>query len=138
MSGFGCLRFSVGSGRPVRVGIAMSTPRTYSIVVPENLRAFSGNPNYRKNQESARHQGHYVDQTECCVLCGRKAIGGNTFVILSNVSEYITKEESAAFDADCAARGGCSDDLGYYPVGSDCAKKLKSAGVPIYPAPAGF
>lgn len=109
--------------------------RTYSITVPANLQAFTGNPNYRKHQNAARHEGHYVDETQCCALCGKKALNQETYVLLSNVGNYITSEEALAFEKDAEARGGCSDDLGYYPVGSDCAKKLKAAGVPIYGKP---
>jgi len=51
---------------------------------------------------------------------------------MSNVGVYITKEEYAQQERDCEARGACSDDLGEYPIGSDCTKKLKAAGVPVY------
>ncbi len=100
----------------------MST-RTYSIACPPGLHAFggpNGHPDYEKNQNAARHNGHYVCQTQCCVICGRKALGGHIFAMLSNVGEYITPAEH-----------NDSDDLGMYPVGSDCAAKLILAGVPL-------
>lgn len=103
-----------------------------TVQVPANLTAFTGHPSYRKNQEAARHNGHYVDESGCCVLCGKKAIGGGLFVLLTNVGEYTTKEEMAEHEKVVAARGGCPDDLGLYPVGGDCARKLKKAGVTIY------
>lgn len=108
--------------------------RTYSVVTPAHLRAFRGNPNYRKNQERARYNGSPIDESRCCVLCG-KASFGTTYVLLSNMGEYITLEESRAHEASCEKRGLNSDDLGYYPVGSDCAKTLKSAGIPVYENP---
>lgn len=114
----------------------MNTPRSYSIVTPANLRAFTGHPGYEANQKKARHNGHYVDQTSCCAYCGKKAIESDLSVLLSNVGEYITKEEADAFEIECAARGGSPDDLGYYPVGSDCARKLRAAGIPVYATPA--
>lgn len=110
-----------------------SYPTRNTVQVPANLKAFKG-ANYRKNQEAARHNGHYVDETCCCVLCGKKAIGGGTFVLLTNVGEYTTKEEMAEHEKLVEARGGSPDDLGLYPVGFDCAKKLKAAGVTIYNA----
>ena len=53
-------------------------------------------------------------------------------MLLTNVGEYTTIEEMNENDKLVEARGGCPDDLGYYPVGSDCARKLKAAGVMIY------
>jgi len=103
------------------------TERSYSLVSPPGLAPFgreSGNPNYKQNQDRARHNGHYLDASNCCAVCGKKALGGDTFVMLSNVGEYITEAEY-----------NDSDDLGLYPVGSDCAKKLKKAGIPVYPSP---
>jgi hypothetical protein len=96
--------------------------RTYSVVTPAHLKPFGGNPNYRKNQERAKSKGgHPLDASSCCVLCGKKAYESGLSVMLSNVGLYITPEEH-----------NDSDDLGYYPVGSDCAKKLKAAGIPVY------
>jgi hypothetical protein len=96
--------------------------RTYSIVTPTHLRAFGGNPSYRKNQAKAKSKGGFpLDESACCVLCGKRAYQSGLSVMLSNVGEYITKEEH-----------NDSDDLGYYPVGSDCAKKLATAGIPVY------
>jgi hypothetical protein len=104
------------------------TTRTYSLKCPPGLAAFggpNGHPNYRRNQDAARHNGHYLDTSDCCVICGRKAIPSKFSVMLSNVGEYITEAEH-----------NDSDDLGLYPVGSDCAKLLKKAGIPVYPTQA--
>ena len=110
--------------------------RIHSLVTPDSLRTFGyGNPNYRKNVDKARHNGHMLDETSCCCVCGKKALNATVFAMLSNGGEYITTEEATQFEQECAARGACSDDLGFRPVGSDCAKKLKKAGITLYPAP---
>ncbi len=96
--------------------------RAYSLVCPPGLHAFggpNGHANYDENQGKARHAGRPVGPEDCCVLCGKKALGGGIFVLLCSVGEYITEAELA------------EDDLGCYPVGSDCAKKLKAAGLPV-------
>lgn len=87
---------------------------------PSNLRAFGGNPAYQANQNKAQHRGLPVCQTQCCVLCGKKALSGKLYVLLSSGGEYVTREELT------------EDDLGAYPVGLDCAKTLKDAGVPVF------
>lgn len=99
----------------------MSTRTT--VTVPSNLAAFS----YNKTTPDLGG-----DETTCCVLCGRNAGQGGRFVYLTNLGEYTTVEEAAQNDKVVEERGGCPDDLGLYPVGSDCAKKLKQAGVTIY------
>ncbi len=101
--------------------------RVYSLTCPPGLAPFgreNGHPNYKKNSNAARHNGFPLDTSHCCVVCGKKAVDTLTYVMLSNVGEYITEAEY-----------NDSDDLGLYPVGSDCAKKLKSAGIPLYAAP---
>lgn len=105
--------------------------RTYSLTCPPHLKAFSS-PNYRRNQSRARHNGHYVSETHCCVVCGRAAVNAKEFALLSNVGEYITREEFEQHEKEVIARGSSPDDLGLYPVGSDCALKLKAYGIPLY------
>lgn len=83
-----------------------------------------GHPNYRANQEAARHKGQYVCETHCCCYCGKKALNGNIFAYLTNLGEFARMEDRPALN----------DDLGLYPVGSDCAKRLKKAGVTLYNA----
>lgn len=92
------------------------------------LAAFGGHPKYRENESKAKHNGIPLDSTHCCALCGKKAMGGKTFVALTNMGEYTTKEEMAEHWGDTS--GG--DDLGLYPVGADCMKKLVKAGVTVY------
>lgn len=102
--------------------------RVYTLVCPAGCQPFggvNGHPNYRTNQDRTGR-----DPSECCVVCGKRATG-NLYVYLSNVSEYITEAEYVAQEDACNARGACSDDLGMYPVGSDCAKKLRAAGIPL-------
>lgn len=94
--------------------------RTFSVKTPDHLRAFRGNPNYQANADKAMHKGFPVDTDCCCVLCGRVAVGGKHYVLLASTSEYVTREELSDFD------------LGEYPVGSDCAKKLVAAGIPVF------
>jgi hypothetical protein len=98
--------------------------RVYSIACPPGLHPFgreNGHPRYRENQERARDKrGYALDTIDCCVVCGKGTVGGSTFVLLSDVGEYITAAEHRE-----------NGDLGEYPVGSDCARKLKAAGVPI-------
>lgn len=90
------------------------------IAVPPHLAPHGGHPDYHTNESKATHKGIPVDQTGCCALCGKKALGGKTFVALTDMTEYTTKEELH----DC--------DLGLYPIGSDCMKKLSKVGVTIY------
>lgn len=101
----------------------MNTKRN-TVSVPSNLAAFSGS--YQKNVATA------VDDTCCCILCGKNAGKGGLFVYLTSGGEYSTMEEAAEYEKVIEGLGGCLDDLGLYPVGSDCAKKLKLAGVKLY------
>lgn len=90
--------------------------RIYSVVTPAHLHAFGGHPNYRVNQKKAGR-----DPSDCCALCGKACLKTAAYVMLSNVGEYITAEEN-----------NNSDDLGLYPVGSNCMRLLKQAGIPVY------
>lgn len=86
-----------------------------------------GHQKYRENQDKAMgvtKDGYRfnADQTCCCAYCGRYTGSGTLFVFLTCYAEMT---ESELFEDD-------NDALGMYPVGSDCAKKLKATGVPIY------
>lgn len=71
----------------------------------------NGHPNYQLNLSKTQ----YADTTTACCYCG-KAVKGNTYLHLSSLGEPL-------------APGAEGDhDLGLYPIGSDCAKKAKSAG----------
>lgn len=98
----------------------MSTARSYSVKTPASLKPFGGNPAYKANMSKAMHKGLPVCQTSCCVLCGKKALSQKLFVLLSTDNVYVTQAELS------------DDDLGEYPVGSDCAKTLKAAGIPVF------
>ena len=92
--------------------------RTVITVAPD-LRAFSS-LKYQENQRKAA-RNRAADTTDCCVVCGRMA--NSEFVVLSDGGEYITPEEYR------------DTDLGYYPVGPDCARKLRKEGVPTFKKP---
>jgi len=82
-----------------------------------------GHPNYRENTNKV-YDGHYVDMSDCCVYCGRYAPSAKTFVYLTGHGDIIENPGDAAGN----------DDLGFYPVGSDCAKRALKAGLPVYDA----
>ena len=70
-----------------------------------------GHPNYHRNSEDR-------DGTLCCAYCGK--LGKNkTFVFLN-------------WDGTPCSPDTQGDVLGLYPIGSDCAKKAKAAGIKIY------
>lgn len=79
-----------------------------------------GHPDYEKNLEGARHKGQHVCQTECCAYCGRKALNPRFYGFFDAMSNFTLD------------KGDEADFLGYYPLGPDCARKLVSAGVPVY------
>lgn len=79
-----------------------------------------GSNGHTKYEENLKKYVPYGDTTIACCYCGRHARSGTTFAFLSNMSEFIRQEE------------GGDDFLGMYPVGSDCAKILKDAGVTLY------
>jgi hypothetical protein len=86
-----------------------------------------GHPSYRANQSKAMGRTgdgfrFYADATLCCAYCGRYTGNGTLYVFLTCLGEFSESE----YHTDAM------DFLGMYPVGSDCAKKLKAAGVPIY------
>jgi hypothetical protein len=84
---------------------------------PVELAPFGrGNINYHRNLESTGRKDPGADQTTCCVVCGRKTNNNRRYVCLTDGGEYIAKENLT------------DDDLGFYPVGSDCAKKLQAGG----------
>lgn len=96
----------------------MST-RIYSIQVPANLAPLSNDCRAKMNSQTVG--GLPVDESCCCVLCGKYLPNKKpAFVLLSNETKYVTEAELT------------DHDLGTFPVGSDCAKKLKKAGVSIY------
>lgn len=93
-------------------------------------------PKYRENMTKAMGTTKSglrfnADATLCCCYCGRYTGTGRLYVYLLSTSEF---SESEHF------KGDDGDNLCMYPVGSDCAKKLKAHGVPLYryvPAPDG-
>ena len=77
------------------------------------------NPNYEKNV-AASPKAH-GDTTACCCYCGKFTGTDKQFAFLANVGIFIDIKDDNGMD-----------DLGMYPVGSDCAKLLKKHGVKLY------
>lgn len=74
-------------------------------------------PDYHKNQGKC---GQHLP----CVLCG-KAILRNSSIharVLDGGARFATEEEAKSV-------AEYSGDMGWYPVGPECARKLRSAGV---------
>lgn len=96
--------------------------------------ANGGHPNYKTNE--ARVTGHAKRHgvevgAEACCYCGKGVKGRPRFtVFLTAVGEMVAKDTTKATEAELSAE--FSDYLGHYPVGPDCAKKLKAAGVTVY------
>ena len=82
-----------------------------------------GHPNYEANTNKV-YNGHYVDPSACCVYCGTYTPSAKTFVYLTGWGDIIENPGDAS----------SNDDLGFYPVGSDCAKRAFEAGLPVYDA----
>ena len=97
----------------------------------DKARAFgkgeTGHPNYKKNSEKqARVGGRLIqpDISDCCIFCGKFCGADGKFAAyLLNTSEISEAEHFAGDDGD---------NLCFYPLGSDCAKKFKKLGVPVY------
>ena len=79
-----------------------------------------GHANYKKNSARVKEM-----VAEPCCYCGKGIKHGTAqaFVFLAWDTEMIAKDSNAP------------DYLGFHPIGSDCAKKAKSAGVPVYASP---
>lgn len=73
----------------------------------------NGHPDYLKNRRDR-------EPHECCVVCGKKTPKTAKSVMLSTLNEYLTELGE--------------NDLGYYPVGPECSKALKAAGIPVVKA----
>ena len=102
-------------------------PNTPQLETPAPFGGPGGHPNYRANQEKARHHGFPVCQTECCCYCGKKAVNPKRYAFLTAMGEWTTAD--TVDDNDC---------LGFYPLGTACAAKLRKLGVPVYKTPAKF
>jgi len=87
----------------------------------------NGHPNYRENQEGARHKGGYVCATQCCCYCGKKAFNAKRYAYLVDGGSFDREED-----------GDGDHDVGFYPLGSDCAAKLRKVGTPVYKTPAPY
>lgn len=82
--------------------------------------ADGGNPNYEKNLGRAKS-----DQTDCCSFCGKAA---GFPVKFWGYHEYGSDYDVAP---EAPNETGEKGHIGFYPLGSDCARKLKKT-VPVY------
>jgi len=84
----------------------------------------NGHPNYSKNSEKCVTHKYVKGQAvvvEPCCYCGKGISGTPKFtVFLTSDAEIVEADESLP------------DFLGHHPVGSDCARVLKKAGLPVY------
>lgn len=90
------------------------------------IRPFSGS-SYYKNLDRAEDRG--VDVQVCCVHCGKVAKTAKLAAYLTCGGAY---EKVPRTDEERGA-GVERGDLGFYLVGSECAKLLKGAGVDLVP-----
>lgn len=92
------------------------------------LRPFSG-PRYRQNVDRAVDKGY--EEGLCCMHCGKLSRTAKLAAYTKFGGEYVkppetTEEiEQAEFEAH----------IGYFPVGSECAAKLRKAGIHVVPRP---
>jgi len=94
-------------------------------ITPKPFGGAGGHPSYQTNLERVGRiglgrKGYGAGQTECCAFCGKLAIGASfrAFTLTG-----------ASFDA----RSEDPDAVGFYPLGSDCARRLRRI-VPVYTA----
>lgn len=69
-------------------------------------------------------KGYGAGETECCAFCGKLSLNPKYFGFISSSATFYTVEE-----------GESDDYIGFYPLGSDCAKRLKGL-IPVYKSPA--
>lgn len=87
----------------------------------KNLTFGRMNPNYDKNANNARDkEGRRLDRSTCCCVCGKATGDNNLFLYLDGGGDVIEPRDSH------------NDDLAFYPIGTDCAKKVKKLGTKIH------
>lgn len=69
-------------------------------------------------------KGYGAGQTDCCAFCGKLALGATFHAYLTGAGEFTTPPES---------EDTLTDDLGFYPLGADCAQRLRKH-VPVFGA----
>lgn len=77
-----------------------------------------GHPDYFENLSRAKDP----EPSACCVYCGRYVKAPSVFVFLNIENEPVDAEEGQK----------APEWMGLYPIGPDCAKKAKAAGVQLY------
>lgn len=97
---------------------------TATIAAGETPRAFDY-LGYRRNVERAEaiqpgKKGYGASDTECCAYCGKYTHAPKFHAFLDCMNEFVS---SAEVDS--------GEYLGFYPLGSDCARRLKKV-VPVY------
>lgn len=80
---------------------------------------------YRRNVERAEaipfgKNGYGASDTECCAYCGKYSHSPKFHAFLDCMNEFVESAE---------VEGG--EYLGFYPLGSDCARRLKKI-IPVY------
>ena len=85
---------------------------------------------YRANIEKIESagygkRGYGCSQTECCAYCGKLTLNPKFFAFLTCGSEFDLYEKATD------DQGAYNGILGFYPLGSDCARRLKRT-VPVY------
>jgi len=83
-----------------------------------------GYPRYSENETKVAYiapgkKGYGAGQTECCAYCGKLCLNPRFFAFLTCGGAFEVYED------------GHDGILGFYPLGSDCARRLKKA-VPVY------
>jgi hypothetical protein len=77
---------------------------------------FSGS-NYRRNEEKCNN----VD-VEACAVCGKACIPGDGSLMAHII------DGGARFETATSGTGSEAGDMGWMPVGTGCAKKLRKQG----------
>jgi hypothetical protein len=87
-------------------------------------RGEGAHPKYRLNQDKAVDPKFRspLDVSACCVYCGKACLSNKAFLYLTGLGEIVKKD----------GRDDNNDDLGLYPIGSDCVKLFRAAGCTIY------
>ncbi len=93
-------------------------------MMSETIKPFSG-PCYEKNSDRCK------DGETPCALCGKACKGDerDAVHVIEGGAEFATQAQHEGAEAINDA-----GDMGEWPVGSSCAKKLRKAGVYVFQA----
>ncbi len=91
-------------------------------MMSETIKPFSG-PNFEKNEKRVK------DGQTGCAYCGKPCVNAkdteHAVHVIEGGAAFATKEQHEG-DAEL------SGDMGEFPVGSSCAKKLAKAGIYVF------